>query len=162
MKRMTTSKVVLAMFCIVSFSPLSMAIPLSPRSTKMPSPSQPPDNSVCENRENNYYDWDIDCKRVPECLELDADLFFFCINDEDYDYNYYNGDEDIAKFIENCCICSDVDLEECLNSPSPSFSPSPSVSPSPSQSPTKTSAPTVDCTCCDCTHTSGCNPGKFL
>lgn len=161
MKRMTTSKVVLAMFCIVSFSPLSMAIPVSP------SPSQPPDNPVCE----VDYDWDINCKRVPECLESGNHTFFQCINtspstwmvrdnDEDYDYDYY--EEAMAEFIEACCICSDVDLEECLNSPSPSISPSPPVSPSPSQSPTKISAPTVDCTCCDCTHTSGCNPGKFL
>ena len=149
MKRMTTSKVVLAMFCIVSFSPLSMVIPVSP------SPSQPPDNPVCE----VDYDWDINCKRVPECLESGNHTFFQCINTsdnvEDYDYEFY------LEFIEGCCICSDVDFEECHIS-SPSISPSPPVSPSPSQSPTKISAPTVDCTCCDCTHTSGCNPGKFL
>uniref|UniRef100_A0A7S4VVF0 Uncharacterized protein n=1 Tax=Ditylum brightwellii TaxID=49249 RepID=A0A7S4VVF0_9STRA len=45
---------------------------------------------------------------------------------------------------------------------SPTVSPIPTASPTLSPVPTSSSAPTLDCTCCDCTHSSGCNPGKRL
>ena len=42
----------------------------------------------------------------------------------------------------------------------PSISSVPTQSPTMSVSPTLSSAPTIDCKCCNCTHTSGCSPGK--
>ena len=41
----------------------------------------------------------------------------------------------------------------------PSVSPAPSGIPSSSPSPSVSSAPTEYCKCCNCTHTSGCQPG---
>lgn len=117
---------------------------------------------------------------VNKCVNLYCKCFYNCIEIQ------ARGDDelfDLKCVLGNGCVEGDIlTINECINciedqpeetkhcngtavpssmpslSSAPSVSLFPSASPSESPSPTLSSAPSVECTCLDCNHTSGCNP----